>query len=362
MKQNKKGFTLIELLAVIVILGVIAVIAVPIVKNITKDAKMKSFMNSARGIIRAGDLYYSRKDMMGEVNGDITFEFPNGADDLELNGKLPEAGKMIINADGNIALAIANGKYCITKSFSDKDFAITDDYSECVIPGSGIEIVSTLSALATTSAEVTSIPACLNDGTECTLGTPVAIKVNASDVYNFYVINETDNEVTLIMDRNIYSSTDLNNGNVAWISEEDYGCGVAGDECSLNDKGPLTAIRTLNERTSSWTNIPEREYTYIDDDEKSYEDFTVTSRARMLTRTETISEAIGCTQVTGSCPEWLVTTPVDDEDNGGYWLSAAYEPDLPILAYYIHYSALVSFISVYDVSEIGVRPVITLTK
>ena len=135
MNQKKnRGFTLIELLAVIVILGIIAVIAVPTVKNITKDAKMKAFANTARGIVRAGDLYYSRKDMMDEINGDATFNFSNDVSELQINGKLPEAGTMVINEDGDVALAISNGKYCAVKGFSDKDVSVIEDLENCLIP------------------------------------------------------------------------------------------------------------------------------------------------------------------------------------------------------------------------------------
>lgn len=38
-EENQKGFTLIELLAVIVILGIIAVIAIPLIGNVINNSK-----------------------------------------------------------------------------------------------------------------------------------------------------------------------------------------------------------------------------------------------------------------------------------------------------------------------------------
>lgn len=51
MKNNKKGFTLVELLAVIVILGVLLLIAVPAVSNIIDSSKKKSFESAAKLMI-----------------------------------------------------------------------------------------------------------------------------------------------------------------------------------------------------------------------------------------------------------------------------------------------------------------------
>ena len=51
--KNKKGFTLVELLAVIVILGVLLMIAVPAVQNVIKKAKNNATQKQAELFIDA---------------------------------------------------------------------------------------------------------------------------------------------------------------------------------------------------------------------------------------------------------------------------------------------------------------------
>ena len=48
----KKGFTLIELMAVIVILGVIALIMVPVTSNMISKAREKSALESAQNYLK----------------------------------------------------------------------------------------------------------------------------------------------------------------------------------------------------------------------------------------------------------------------------------------------------------------------
>lgn len=65
--QDEKGFTLIELLAVIVILGIIAVIAIPLIGNIIDKSKKDGDVATARQVYDAARLY-----VIGELNGDFS--------------------------------------------------------------------------------------------------------------------------------------------------------------------------------------------------------------------------------------------------------------------------------------------------
>lgn len=62
--RDNKGFTLIELLAVIVILGVLMIIAVPMVTKYIKQAKQDAFVDTAKSYINSA--------RYGYMNGDYT--------------------------------------------------------------------------------------------------------------------------------------------------------------------------------------------------------------------------------------------------------------------------------------------------
>ena len=377
MKRNTtKGFTLIELLAVIVILAIIALIAVPIILNIIDKANKSAFKDSAYGVLSAAEYYYAASQL--ELEGPTsTVDMDTTDSRLELKGSIP-TGHVWITRDGEIAFYVYNERYCVTKGYGDKDITITEDGKNCKSPveedtdanqgtgGSGGNTVKTLSQLATTSTEVTSIPTCVTSGTECSIGTPIAIQVNTRDVYNFYVIEDKNNKVTLIMDRNLGE-------NVAWIDGNDYAeankdDGTSCSATSCDDEGPITLINALNDRTSDWNNITEKTYIVSgigeDGETRQFEDMEVTGRAKLLTYAEVSAESIGCVEwEADSCPRWMYINlnGTGDDSTYGYWLSTPLAGGYKN-AYVVDYDGGLYDYSVIGGGRRGVRPVIEISK
>ncbi|PZD93143.1 prepilin-type cleavage/methylation domain-containing protein [Paenibacillus sambharensis] len=95
LKKEEKGFTLIELLAVIVILGVIAAIAVPLIGNIISNSKEKSDIAAARQVYEAARLYLTAENN-GETKGKkVEISALKTADYLDERLVLPSSKKSI---------------------------------------------------------------------------------------------------------------------------------------------------------------------------------------------------------------------------------------------------------------------------
>lgn len=111
----RKGFTLIELLAVILILGIIAVIVVPTVSSVIKKSKIKSFTASVQGLVKTAEIKSSENQMDGLDNSGITLA------NLEYKGQRYVNGSISFNTDGDIAIAIWDEslKLCAVKSYND---------------------------------------------------------------------------------------------------------------------------------------------------------------------------------------------------------------------------------------------------
>lgn len=66
--KKRNGFTLVELLAVIVILAIILVIAVPTIMNTIDNARLGAFQSSAKLIAASAEREYLVQETLGETN------------------------------------------------------------------------------------------------------------------------------------------------------------------------------------------------------------------------------------------------------------------------------------------------------
>ena len=104
--KKKNGFTLVELLAVIVILAIILVIAVPQIMNTIKDARKGSFESSAKLIASNAETYWLTKQTLGET-------LPTTADCADLASLSADYGTCTVTIDNagkaKVSLAGAEG-------------------------------------------------------------------------------------------------------------------------------------------------------------------------------------------------------------------------------------------------------------
>ena len=181
MKRNK-GFTLIELLAVILILGIIALIAIPTVNNILKESRTGAWKSTASQMTKAAENYYQLQiiknapyitDFETALASDGSylkydetskvFVAVPGADAaaqataaaataeaamlaaLSLKGDIPTLSDIkvfTINSNGEVTLAFDNANaYCMTitgTSFTSDDYTKATDNNDDTVPTTGL--------------------------------------------------------------------------------------------------------------------------------------------------------------------------------------------------------------------------------
>lgn len=128
----KKGFTLVELLAVIVILGIVAVITSPLIQNVIESSKMNAFKSSINSIVNIIETDYNEntrsKITTYEISNNklICKSCDNGSNiEVEYNGELKNTNGTITDNNGKINSSniisdkykanISNGKVTVSK-------------------------------------------------------------------------------------------------------------------------------------------------------------------------------------------------------------------------------------------------------
>ncbi len=138
-EESQKGFTLIELLAVIVILGIIAVIAIPMIGNIITKSKADSDLATARQIYDAARLYVTAEDNGAFKDAVVTIKGATGTklgEDLTAKGYLessiylpsnkdPITGGLVTFSNAGVLQSVAI--YTTSKPTGDADLTYAGD-------------------------------------------------------------------------------------------------------------------------------------------------------------------------------------------------------------------------------------------
>lgn len=139
----KKGFTLIELLVVIIIWGIIAVITVPVMINVTSNTEEKAFVDDANMLLKSANQYYAETNLNTGAKVPLLVTYTNGMAKLtgstvglEYQGQNPTSGAICIKSTGEVEMKLysANVKKCVEKKTTDKEAQSTSTaQASCVI-------------------------------------------------------------------------------------------------------------------------------------------------------------------------------------------------------------------------------------
>ena len=373
----KKGFTLIELLAVIVILAIISLIAVPIVIHIINDSKTSSEEQSVELYIDTVKKAIARKQLENSSFNPSTCTIENNGNILCGNEEIIVDMKGIKPNKGIIEI---------------KDNKVT--YKNLLLNGKYYN-------------KITELILDNNNNGEPDIGDQYKYKVNEKDTFNFYVLsfNEEDT-VNLIMDRNICGSVTDENANMnGQPATAEKTCLIAWNSTNNNNYGPVTAMQGIYNATKEWINVPNidlsDENVYTDenntsDSTKGYTGITTSGVVTTIIGTNgATNTTIGtnkkplkarlpkerevypidnslCTGGLGTCPAWLVENLADTDFTKytstkkisgikGYWLLSSH-PGRSDLVHDLRYDGSVGGDYANNIVLNGIRPVITVPR
>ena len=239
--MDKKAFTLIELLAVIVILGILALIVTPILINVVKDSNEKSYKLSADGYISAVNDYILSNQLDGKKVENGKYNIKNL--DVKISGKAPSKGSVeiydekinnaqlcydtyLLKYDGRevtltekgcekeatVNLAIGEKKYDnVTKDDIETEFNISDDISDMT------NIVCNNGATISMNDNTLKLSDVYKD-TNCTMSSSINITFdNLDDTKNYILMLKDETiESNLIVDEKKKVSINLNEQNLIY--------------------------------------------------------------------------------------------------------------------------------------------------
>ena len=374
--KKEKGFTLIELLAVIVLLAILMVVAVPKILNVIENSRKSAAESSIKLVKDAIKTQVTSGSIMGtnftsDESGCYTFDF----DDQE-NGNAKE---LQLKNKKNITGMI---KYC-NGTFSDDTLNFDgQDINKIVCKKAKKGTLHTEKCTQTDETEYCSGSKDYNTGDTITYGTIPQGKLKSGDAFDcdvngdgkynsdterfYYVTDMNDNTAVLIYYNNVSKGKPSDSTTYAY------------DKSGKNNNGPVTAIEQLPS-ISNWENIS------LINSERSLmtetgmtstaagplpNNFNYAEKAARLLTVQELNKACNITVENmtrgelDKCNFLLENTKYSKADKGnwGYWLeNPRTEYSDPVWAVY-GCSRNVNNFSVDNHNDIGVRPVIEVLK
>ena len=336
--MNKKGFTLVELLGVLIVLAIISTIVIISIGGLLKKSEESLSDTQKRQIESAAKLYHLKEGMSSNatcvsVGTLLSKGYLEGAEIKDPKTDQKMTGFVRINYESN-------------------KYTYTYEEESCV--------------------------ATLVSGTKGEYGSKYSVKVNSNDTFYFYLIGTNpDGTVNLILDRNICSDGTLTDNVkadkclVAWASKADYVAagGLESDygENGNSSKGPITAIEYLRKATKKWANI-NYDYPDYDDEYGNFQDFSLEGlHARLPYKSEAGNATSNDSnkflyEYLRNYSSWdssvYGTTPINNINGiNGYWLFCGSQTNT---ARMIYYQGVIDGNLVSNISDSGIRPVITI--
>ena len=383
--MKKKGFTLIELLAVIVILGIITVIAVPKVLDIINKSRESAASSSIKLVKDAIKTQVASSDLTGSVftkekDGCYIFNFDDqtsgNAKALEIKNKDKVSGSIkycnntfsddTLKFDGN-SISKGDTKRPICKratTLHTEECTQTDTTYYCSGAGyteNGSKRTSTITY------------GNLGNKGILTSGDAFDCDVNGDEVYDseterFYYVSDYyntstksfENDTAVLIYYNNVSAGNSNNSNL-----------YAYDSSGENFHGPRTAISQVP-TTKQWSNVSlKNEKRAILNEKETYSnDFSYTECSSRVLTTQEVNKS--CNITTGSfnygeldsCNFLIENTNYSSDNikNTGFWLESPYSGDSVNVWYITSKQRVQSYRGSADDTGIGVRPVIEVSK
>ena len=143
--MKTKGFTLIELLAVVTILALLSAIIIPKVSKSLNESEAKVNLESAKGLVKSAEYKAVNNEIKGITQAiDINYETGENTGILNYSGAKPEIGRVSINSNGEVAMAVKIGKNCYLKRFNSQDITVTPYDRETCNENSDVFINNTM--------------------------------------------------------------------------------------------------------------------------------------------------------------------------------------------------------------------------